>query len=87
MKPTYFASLCVTAFALAGCGTSAQIRSEPVAPVSMAAMGPVASIAGTSDVYFFGAGDELGQQIFTVYVASLKNDQIYATGTNDFPSE
>ena len=89
MKRTVLASLAglaVATIALTGCGTSSSVRGESAPPVSFAAMGPVAS-AGSSDTYFFGAGDALGQQIFTVYVASLESDQHYATGANDFPSE
>jgi hypothetical protein len=86
MKLTLLASLCVATVVLTGCGASSHIRSEPVAPVSMAALGPVVE-ASASDMYFFGAGDDLGRQIFTVYVASLNSDEYYATGADDSPSE
>ena len=86
MQRILFASLCVATVALTGCSTSSHVRSESAAPVSLAAMGPVA-LAGSGGTYFFGAGDELGQQIFTVYVASLQSDLHHATGENDFPSE
>ena len=48
-------------------------------------LGPAdASADGT---FYLGAGDALGQEIFTYYVASLRAQEYYATGENLFPSE
>ena len=83
MNRTVFASVCVASVVLAGCSTSPQVHPQPVTPVSI---GPVARL-GSEGPYFFGAGDELGRQIFTVYVASLRSDQHFATGAHDAPGE
>jgi hypothetical protein len=44
-------------------------------------MGPVTFGA---DSIMLGAGDELGREMFVVYVASLEQDVFYATGQSDF---
>lgn len=44
-------------------------------------MGPVTFGA---DAFVLGAGDELGREMFVVYVASIEQDAFYATGQSDF---
>ena len=36
-------------------------------------------------VFFLGAGDALGEQIFLTYVAALRAEEAYATGMSEFP--
>ena len=45
--------------------------------------------APTQGVYFLGAGDELGEAVFTIYVAWLRENggPRYATGTDPRPED
>ena len=70
----------LAALGLTGC--SAQSTSNTVALGAMSA----ATRSPSSDVYFFGAGDALGQEVFTTYVASIRAfDEFYATGESAYP--
>lgn len=71
---------------LAGC--SAQpTASAPDGTVSIGTLGPgVTARASNNDIFFLGAGDPLGREVFTYYVATLRaEEQFYATGANDRP--
>ena len=88
----------LTGFALPACTTAPAtgVSGEPT--VSLGELGPAASPWGeasalanvdadpwaTENVYFLGAGDELGRQVFTRYVASIRASEYYATGVDDF---
>ena len=66
---------------LAGCTTQPSTTS----PLSLGAM-PEPTRSPSADVYFFGAGDALGQEVFTTYVASIRAfDEFYATGESAYP--
>ena len=54
--------------------------------VSLGELGPASTHSERNDVFYLGAGDELGRKIFTRYVASLRANEHYATGESDFPS-
>ena len=71
----------IVALPLVGCSTAPQTTREPVA---LAAMSPEPSRQASPDTFFFGAGDELGQEIFVRYVASIRANEFYATGSGDF---
>ncbi|MCP3903510.1 MAG: hypothetical protein GY715_07720 [Planctomycetes bacterium] len=85
-------SLGAATLALAGCTASQpsghaglSFDSEPV--VALGDLGVPADSSGKGWMYF-GAGDALGQEIFTQYVASLRaSESIYATGGSDFPRD
>ena len=80
----------LSATALAGC--SAPLASSQ--PVTGPGVEPMVALGdlGVADesarrTMYFGAGDALGQEVFTFYVASLRTtEEFYATGANDFPS-
>ena len=71
----------LAALALTGCSTQT-VSSESVALGAM----PAATRSPSSDVYFFGAGDALGQEVFVQYVASIHAfEEFYATGASAYP--
>jgi hypothetical protein len=90
MSPTlcHVVLVAATAFtgtAMMGCSTA------PAAPaldgaVAFGALGPAApEQTATEHVFFLGAGDAIGREVFTHYVASLEAADAYATGSSDFP--
>jgi hypothetical protein len=88
MKRTIGLILVGGACVLTGCSTSrtASARSDNVA---IGAMGPaVTARASNNDIFFLGAGDALGLEVFTYYVATLRaEEQFYATGEDERPDE
>ncbi len=72
----------LAAAALTGCSTQSTSSSPAVAFGAM----PAVTRSPSADVYFFGAGDALGQEVFTTYVASIRAmDEFYATGESAYP--
>jgi hypothetical protein len=57
--------------------------------VAIGALGPsVTARASNNDIFFLGAGDALGREVFTYYVATLRaEEQFYATGADDRPAQ
>ncbi len=88
MNLTHGLCLVASALGLAGCnatGESVAARAPgDVGGVALAALGPSASGPAGDGVFFLGAGDALGQEIFTYYVATLRLDELYATGEGAF---
>ena len=75
--------------------TEMSVRKEQQAPAA-ASTGPVVVPQETyarlaqdvqPPVFFLGAGDALGEQIFITYVAALRAEGAYVTGASDFPAE
>lgn len=88
MNLTLCLGLVASAVGLAGCsatGESVATRAPGVVGgVALAALGPSASGPARDGVFFLGAGDALGQEIFTYYVATLRLEELYATGEGAF---
>ncbi|MBT8486762.1 MAG: hypothetical protein KJO43_14370, partial [Phycisphaerae bacterium] len=81
---------CGAALALAGCSSTATSERGVDHSVAWGELGPPAHAAPQSDVFYLGAGDALGQEIFATYVASLRSTEggdYYATGASDFMPE
>lgn len=71
----------LAALGLTGCST----QSTTSTPVALGAL-PAATRSPSSDTYFFGAGDALGQEVFTTYVASIREaEEFYAIGESSYP--
>jgi hypothetical protein len=72
---------------LAGCQTpSVAVTEETDEAFALGMVGPTALEQPAFDGLFrLGAGDALGQEIFAYYVASLRAEQIYATGAAPSP--
>jgi hypothetical protein len=88
MSRTICLGVAFAALALTGCSASRTAETRTV--IAPGAYGPVTPHRmNGSDVFFLGAGDALGQDVFTQYVASLgiDLDQYYATGQSDFAGE
>ncbi len=91
MNLTLSLGLVSSALGLAGCsatgGPVAGHAPGVVGGVALGALGPSASDPAKDGVFFLGAGDALGQEIFTYYVASLRLRERYATGEESFPGD
>jgi hypothetical protein len=88
MKRLTVLSILGAALALAGCSTpSANAPVDGTAhalcadTVAYGDLGPVSSGRG---VFYFGAGDALGEEVFACYVAYIRSDEYYATGESGF---
>ena len=79
--------LCSTALVAALAGCHAAPVTERDAVLALGVLGPQASDpTGAGKPFYFGAGDALGYEIFTYYVASLRtSDEFYATGAEQRP--
>ncbi len=88
MNLTHGLCLVASALGLAGCNATGEsfVARAPgdVGGIPLAAFGPLASDPARDGVFFLGAGDALGQEIFTYYVATLRLDELYATGEGAF---
>ena len=88
MNLTLGLGLVASALGLAGCNATGKSVAAgapgDVGGVALAALGPSASGPARDSVFFLGAGDALGQEIFTYYVATLRLDELYATGEGAF---
>jgi hypothetical protein len=73
---------------IAGCN-SQRTANAPAASVAIGSLGPdVTARASNNDIFFLGAGDALGREVFTYYVATLRaEEQFYATGADDRPTQ
>ena len=76
----------VSALALAGCSAPQETTGAEGASFAMGQFSPGPMNApATRAVFPLGAGDALGREIFTYYVACLNAYDHYATGANRFP--
>jgi hypothetical protein len=73
---------------LVGCSTH-QTTNPTAEAVAIGSLGPdVTARASSNDIFFLGAGDELGREVFTYYVATLRaQEQFYATGADERPTQ
>ncbi len=81
---TIWSGLAATLLAIGGCAT----QQTAVSDQNGLALGTVGGATPDHETYHLGAGDALGQEIFTYYVACLRaSEEYYATGENDFPAD
>ncbi len=75
------------AVALVGCGTqqtnTATYQYQASTQLAMQADQQVQD----DGVYYLGAGDSLGQEIYLCYVRELQDEERYATGVDDRPAD
>ncbi len=83
-------TLIASAAALTGCSSQQMVNAEPEM-IALADLGPLPAVTATVEpaypepIFLLGAGDTLGREMFSYYVACLYANQHYATGADDRP--